>query len=106
MHRFLVPIDGSECAGRALDHALKLAKQIDGVELVLLHVQPEPTVYGEIQVYVPAERMQELQAKHSKNILNQAVEKTEPAGVAHACKTRTGDFATEIVPGRGSGQMR
>ena len=50
MHRILVPVDGSENAARALDHALKLAKENDPIELHLVTVHPEPVMYGELLV--------------------------------------------------------
>ena len=51
MPKLMVPIDGSESAMHALDHAIALAKERGGLELSLINVHPDPIVYGEIQVY-------------------------------------------------------
>jgi nucleotide-binding universal stress UspA family protein len=52
-------VDGSEGAKHALEHAIKLAKTHGETELHLLTVQPEPVIYGEIEVYVPKKKMEE-----------------------------------------------
>lgn len=77
MHKLLVAVDGSESAGRALDHAIGLAKPLPGALIVVLTVHPEPLIYGEIQVYVSEKRMQELQDTHGHGILRPTVNKLE-----------------------------
>ena len=52
MHRFLVPIDNSENAPRALQYAIRLAKEIEPAELHIVHAHGLPLVYGEIAVYL------------------------------------------------------
>jgi nucleotide-binding universal stress UspA family protein len=94
MHKFLVPFDGSECAQRALDYAIKLARENGPASLA---VHPEPVVYGEIQVYVSKEKMDELQRKHSEDILRPALEAAIKAGVAHTSEILAGDAAPVIV---------
>jgi nucleotide-binding universal stress UspA family protein len=97
MHRLLVPIDGSEPAQRALDHALKLAKENGPVELHILTVQPEPDVYGEIQIYITHEHMAELQRRHSQDILAPALQAAQRAGVAHTSEIMVGSAAPTIA---------
>ena len=97
MRKFLVPLDGSDCANRALAQAIAVAQAIQGAKLVLLNVHPEPVVYGEIQVYVPVERMQELQDRHSRDIFRPATGKLEAAGVSHSLKVAIGDPASLIA---------
>lgn len=97
MQKILVPIDGSECAMRALDYAIKLAKQHGPLELHLVTVHPEPVIYGEIQVYVSQDKMQELQRKHCEDILRPAVEAAGNAGVTFTSEILTGETASEIV---------
>jgi nucleotide-binding universal stress UspA family protein len=96
MHKLLVPIDGSDHARRALDYALRLAKEIGGIELHILTVQPEPNVYGEIQVYITEERMAQLQRRHSQDILAPALEAAKAAGVAHTSEIAVGNAASTI----------
>jgi nucleotide-binding universal stress UspA family protein len=97
MRKLLVPIDGSECSFRALDHAIELAKARDAIELNLLHVNPDPVVYGEIQVYVQLERMLEMQGKQSEALLAPAAEKARAAGVPCRADVEQGDAATVIA---------
>lgn len=97
MNKLLVPIDGSEHAQRALDHALRLAKENGPVELHILTVQPEPNVYGEIQVYITEERMAQLQRRHSEDILAPAVAAAKKAGVAHPSEILVGNAASTIA---------
>jgi len=97
MRKLLVPIDGSHSANRALEHAIGLARDPGGAELVLLHVHPEPVIYGEIQVYVPPQRTQQLQDRHSHDILQPAAERTRAGLVSHTSVVVAGDAATEIA---------
>jgi nucleotide-binding universal stress UspA family protein len=97
MRKLLVPIDGSDSANRALEHAIGLAGDGGGAELVLLHVHPEPIIYGEIQVYVPPHRMQQLQDQHSHEILRPAAERTRASSVPHTSVVVAGEAATEIA---------
>lgn len=97
MLKLLVAIDGSPSSARALDYAIKLAKKIDGCTLHLVTVHPEPVIYGEIQVYVPKEKMEELQRKHSEDFLNPALERVRAAGVAHTGEVLTGETAAAIT---------
>jgi nucleotide-binding universal stress UspA family protein len=98
MLKLLVPIDGSECSLRALDHAIELAKARAGMaELILLQVNPDPIVYGEIQVYAETERILELQRKQSEALLAPAAEKVRAAGVPCRADIEQGDAATVIA---------
>jgi nucleotide-binding universal stress UspA family protein len=97
MRNLLVPIDGSETSMRALEHAIALARERHGVELNLLNVHPDPIVYGEIQVYVPMDRLLEEQRKHSETLLAPAVEKARAAGIAYTIAIESGDAATTIA---------
>lgn len=97
MQKLLIPVDGSENAGRALAYALDLAKKSGPVELHLVTVHPEPVIYGEIQVYVSKEKMEELQREHSEDILRPAAETARSAGVPYTSEILTGDTALMIV---------
>lgn len=97
MRKLLVPVDGSECSARALDYALRLASGHPGVALHLLNVHHDPVVYGELQVYVPRERMLELQRKQGEAVLAPAAEKAKAAGVPCTTEVRSGDVATIIA---------
>ncbi len=97
MHRLLVAFDGSDHAQRALGYALRLAKESGPIELHLLTVQPEPNVYGGIQVYITQERMEQLQRQHREDILAPAVAAAKTAGVAHQSEIIVGNPAAVIA---------
>lgn len=97
MRKLLVPIDGSDNATRALKYALDLASHDKSIVLHLLTVHPEPIVYGEIQVYVTQEKMEELQKKHSEDILRPADETARAAGVNYTSEILIGDIAPTIA---------
>ena len=97
MHKILVPIDGSENAARALDYALKLAKENAPIELHLVTVHPEPVMYGEILVYITREKMERLQKEHSEDFLRPAEAVVRAAGVPYTSEILIGDIALMIV---------
>lgn len=96
MHKFLIPIDGSPSALHALDYAIKIAKEHGSVEMHLLHVHPEPIVYGEIQVYVSREKMEAMQMAHSRDLLQPAIEIAQASSVPYTSEILVGDTAHSI----------
>jgi nucleotide-binding universal stress UspA family protein len=97
MRKLLVAVDGSDTANRALDHAIALSKLLPDAQLVVLNVHPEPVVYGEIQVYVSADRMQELQETHVHDIIRRAAKKLEASGTKFTCTVVTGEAGDMIA---------
>jgi nucleotide-binding universal stress UspA family protein len=86
MKNILVALDGSGAATRALKEAIALARA-NGASIRLVHAHEEPLIYGEIAVYVPREKMAELQRRHSEDILRPAEVLAGPIGqtiAAHA----------------------
>lgn len=97
MHKLMVPIDGSDNSLRALQYALRLAKENGPIRLHLLTAQPEPAVYGEIQVYVSTEKMRELQRQHSMDLQRSAIDMARAAGVTFENEIAVGDPAIVIA---------
>lgn len=97
MRRLLVPIDSSEAATRALQHAIGLAKADPAAELHLVNVHAPPIVYGELAVYLDEEKIKGLQRQHSEDILRPAIEAAEAAGVKFESDILIGDVATCLV---------
>jgi nucleotide-binding universal stress UspA family protein len=97
MHKFLVPVDNSDNALRALQYAIRLAKEGGPTELVIVYAHEPPIVYGEIAVYMPEERAKELQREHSEDILKPAIEMATSAGVSYTSEILIGDIAKSIV---------
>jgi nucleotide-binding universal stress UspA family protein len=96
MQKILVPLDGSETALRAADHAVALAKRL-GAELHFLTVYPEPVVYGEIQVYATKEKFEHLQREMGEGILEPALKRARASGLNPTSDLRHGDVAPTII---------
>jgi nucleotide-binding universal stress UspA family protein len=97
MHKLLVPVDNSDSAMRALEHAIRLAKENGPVELVIVHAHEPPIIYGEISLYLPQEKADELQREYSDEILGPAIEKAKAAGVTFTSQVLIGDIPKSIV---------
>ena len=69
MHKLLVPVDGSDNAMRALEHAIRLAREKEPMELVIVYAHEPPIIYGEIEIYLSEEKAKELVREHSEDIL-------------------------------------
>src|SRR5262249_39715164 len=65
MHKLLVPVDGSDNAMRALEYAIRLAKEC-GPTIVIAYAHEPPIVYGELAIYVPPGEAKDLQRKHGE----------------------------------------
>jgi nucleotide-binding universal stress UspA family protein len=97
MHKLLVPVDSSDSAMRALEYAIRLAKENGPMELVIVYAHEPPIVYGEIAVYLPEKKAKELQQKHSEDILRPAIEKAKGAAVTFTSQILIGDIPKSIV---------
>ncbi len=84
--RILVATDGSDLAGRALDHALQLAR-LAGSEVVIVTItEPALMAAGSYAaaagaVFDPMPEVVEAQQKAAKDLLVAAARKAEAAGV-------------------------
>lgn len=88
MYRILVPIDGSDCALRALAHAVRLARMIGDAEIHLLNVQPNiPEAVGD---FVGSEAIAKYRAEESEAALLKARERLSGTGIPHRAETRIG----------------
>jgi nucleotide-binding universal stress UspA family protein len=97
MHKLLVPFDGSNTAMHALEYAIKLAKEHGPMELVIAYAHEPPLIYGEIAVYLPEDKAEELQLKHSEDVLRPAIEKAKRAGVPFTTEVLIGDIPESIA---------
>jgi nucleotide-binding universal stress UspA family protein len=97
MYKLLVPIDSSEPAACALQHAISIAKRDPTVELHIVNAHEPPAVYGEIAVYLSEERARELQRRHSEDILKPALDAARAAGVRYVGEILIGDVPTALV---------
>lgn len=81
----LVPVDGSPTSDRALQEALKLAKQ-QNAQLALIHVL-EDVWYVDNESYLNYAELQKLQRISSEKILAQAEKSVRQAGMNATVKS-------------------
>jgi nucleotide-binding universal stress UspA family protein len=97
MRRILVAIDGSETALRALDFAVRQARLAPPAELHVLNAQPTLSNYTAAEIYVTAERIQQVAAERAKAILDAAAEHLGNAGCSFQLEQTEGDPAETIA---------
>jgi len=97
MHKLLVPVDGSANAMRALEYAIRLAKECGPTELVIVYAHEPPIVYGELAIYVPPEEAKELHRKHGEDISRPFIETAKRASVTFSSQVLIGDIPQSIV---------
>lgn len=91
MTRMLVPFDGSDCALRALRHAMGHASEIH-----VVNVQPKadtPTLL----LHMTQEDIDKAQHEHGRSLLEDAIKRLDEAKVSYRAHVLIGDPATKIV---------
>lgn len=96
-YKIFVPLDGSDCALRALAHAAAVARRMGECSLHVAHAHEEPLIYGEIQVYVPREEMERLLREHCESILARADGILKEAGIPFQKEILVGPIAQTLV---------
>lgn len=94
MRKVLVPFDGSENSKRALQYVIDLDTR--PAEVHVLNVQHEPVIYGE---YVTANMLEELNNSlltKSRQVLTEAAEALQAAGVQHQTHAALGNVAEQV----------
>jgi nucleotide-binding universal stress UspA family protein len=97
MYKILVPLDGSDCALRALAFAIERTREVAGSSLHVLTVHHEPRVYGRTAVYPGKEGMEQLVAQWSAQVFSGAQELLARSGVSHVTEALEGDPAEVIA---------
>jgi nucleotide-binding universal stress UspA family protein len=95
--KILVPVDGSGAALRALKQAIGLARLAPGSSIHLVHAHEEPLIYGEIAVYVPREKMAQMQSGHSEALLAGAEAELKTAGLPYTKEVLSGPLGQTIA---------
>jgi nucleotide-binding universal stress UspA family protein len=97
MRRILVAIDGSDGSLRALDFAAQQASYAPAAELRVLTIQPATSASTAWEIYVSAERLQEIAAERSAQILATAAERLKGASFGVKLEQLTGEPAETIA---------
>jgi len=94
--KILVPLDGSELAEKALDHAEKLGATFDA-EVILLQVVPFMPIYGAPELVVPFV-VDERQKEAAEKYLTRVAEELKKKGLEVTAKVKIGmQVAAEII---------
>lgn len=94
--KVLVPFDGSTHAEHALAHALKAYPNAGEQDLLLLNVQ-HPVVYGEVAIYIPADKLEAMARDAAARAFDAAKPILESAGRKAARHMEIGDIAESIA---------
>ncbi len=94
--KILLPVDGSECALRAVDHLITHATWFRDIpEIHLLHVHP-PIPIGRVQAHVGKETLHGYYQEEGLAQLTEAQQKLEAAGCLYTTHIHVGQ-AAEVV---------
>ncbi|WP_312243503.1 universal stress protein [Stutzerimonas nitrititolerans] len=94
MRKILLAFDGSENSKRAVQYMIDL--DTPPVEVHVVNVQHEPVIYGE---YVTANMLEELNNSlltKSRNVLAEAADALQAAGIAHQTHAMLGNVAEQV----------
>ena len=95
--KILLPVDGSDCALRAVAALLaQLPQWRDSPEVHLLHVHP-PIPVGRVQAHVAPESLQRHYREESESEVQAACRQLDAAGVAYQLHIHVGPAATVIA---------
>ncbi|HEY0846940.1 MAG TPA: universal stress protein [Noviherbaspirillum sp.] len=95
MRKILIPIDASDCAKRAAQHAASMAIENPELQLHLLNVQEplEPRVHAALS----AQEIKSMQATDSKRVMQPVMQLLDNAGVPYRTEWRAGEVAQTIA---------
>lgn len=97
MRSILVAIDGSESALRALDFAIKQASHSPQAKLHVLTVRPPATTYAAWEIYVTADRIEEVARARARDILVEAERRLKDSGCRFELEQLEGEAAEVIT---------
>jgi len=95
MQKILIPVDGSEYALRAVQHASALVKGGTTAELHLLNVQEH--LDGKVQAYLSLEKIKAIEAAAAERVLQPARQILDDGDVPYIVSIRTGPIAKSII---------
>lgn len=97
MRKILVAIDGSDTALRALDFAVQQARCEPPAHLHLLTVQSTVSASTAWQIYVTAERLQQIARERAAGIFEAATARVKKAGCSFEFEELVGEPAETIA---------
>lgn len=95
--KILLPVDGSACALRAVDHLIAHGDWFREVpEIHLLHVHP-PIPIGRVQAHIGKETLRSYYLEESQEHLREAQQRLDAAGRFHTTHIHVGQPAEVIA---------
>lgn len=91
----LVPIDGSDNALRALEHALAIAR--DGRPIHVINVEPPLDDYGMVPAYLTPAKHRRATRERAEAMLEPAIRRLKRARVPHQAHIVWGDVAPAVA---------
>lgn len=96
MIKFLVPVDGSECANRAVEHLIRLIGGTQPAEIHLLNVR-NPVDAWEVKRFLTEEEIIKTQIDKGEVDLQSARALLDAAGLTYNAHIEIGPIASTIV---------
>jgi nucleotide-binding universal stress UspA family protein len=96
--RIIVPVDGSAPAIHAVEHALALAGNPPGGEIILVNVQNQETLeVSDVSAVISADADREAAARQSNQALRRAIGLCRKAKVEFAARAELGSVAETVA---------
>lgn len=96
MIKFLIPVDGSEPSDNAVRHLIRLARELEAVEIHLLNVRG-PVAAWEVRRFLTEEEIDQAQRAEGENELQSARALLDAAGLTYGAEVRIGSIAQTIA---------
>ena len=96
MIKFLIPVDGSEPSDNAVRHLIRLARELEAVEIHLLNVRG-PVAAWEVRRFLTEEEIDQTQRAEGENELQSARALLDAAGLTYSAEVRIGSIAQTIA---------
>ena len=94
--KILVPVDGSDGANRAIDHAIRQAINQTGMDIHVLNVQI-PILSGHVKMFISEQQLNDYYRDEGYAALKSAQERLKQANVAHTHHISVGRVAETIA---------
>ena len=96
MMKLLVAVDGSEPSRHAIDATARLAREMGGVEVLLLNVREGPVYYGELPAF-DAESVERAMAAAQHELLAAALAQAHEAGLQQVSTVAAEGLAAQQI---------
>lgn len=82
--KILIPVDGSECALRAVRHAIKMIRACAGHDKPEVHlINVQPSLRGAVGMFIAVEDIKDYHREEGLKVLEPARKLLEEAGMEH-----------------------